>query len=179
MGDLSNIMGGSFKPSEVPPSEYELLPAGDYAAIIESSEVKPSRSGHMLVITFAVLSGTHDGKKVIERLNIVNQSEKTELISRQIFAKICDAIGLDNVTDTAQILNKRLKIGVEVEKGVGTFINKSGEERPCFDKNIIKRYMPLNTVSPSEKANTVQSETVAQDEGIPFDTGAKKAPPWA
>lgn len=181
MGDLSNVMGGEFKPSEVPPSEYELLPAGEYPAVIASADLKvcESKSGHMIVLEFSILGGQYDGRKIIERLNIVNASEKAQLISRQQFAKLCDAVGLENVTDTNQVVGKRLKISLDIEKGVGTYINKYGEEKSTPDKNVIKRFLPLNSVAGPVSTPQTEADSSSDAEEIPFETGEPKSRPWA
>lgn len=176
MGDLTNVLGGSFNPADVPPSEYEPIPQGDYPAVVTEVELKETRNGGTgIMFKFSVLGTTHDGRVISSFINVVNSSEKAQTIGRQQLAEICNACGLANASDTSDFINKRLKIRVGVEKGQGTYIDKYGEEKPQTDKNVIKRYLSLNQVSTEAKA----TEPPFGGDDVPATESQEKSRPWA
>lgn len=176
MGDLSNILGGSFNPEDVPPSEYEVLPEGDYPAVIESGLLQPTKNGGQgILFTFSILGTQYDGRKITSFINLVNSNPKAETIGRQELAKICMSCGLVAANDTKEFEGKKLKIRLGVEKGVGTYINKYGEEKPSQDQNKVKTYLPLNAIQATTQPAQQHSE---QSEPVP-QQDTQKSRPWA
>jgi hypothetical protein len=170
-GNLQQFLGQSFDASEVPISEYELLPEGDYTLQIIDSEMKSVKNdGIQLVFTMQVVGSTHDGSQLRERLNIKNNNEKAVEISFQTLAKIVQACGLVKVNDSSELHGKKFIGHVAVKKGEGTYM-KDGVEKPSADQNVIKKYMPIGSAAQSAGAATSATAAATTE-------GAKKMP-WA
>lgn len=153
MANLTQILGGSFDAStiDMEGAPRELLPVGDYLCIIEDTEMKPTKNGagQMLVVTLSVLNGPHEGAKLFERLNLVNDNDTAVKIAFQTLAKICNAAGKPVIQDTQELHNLRVIAAVEVEAGKGTYVGSDGVERPRGDQNKIKGYRSPNGTAPA------------------------------
>ena len=78
-------------------ANYSRLPQGDYNMKIVSSEVKETaKGGHMLTFDLEVLDGPEMGKKIIERLNIVNANPEAEKIGKERLKGILEKGGHKN-----------------------------------------------------------------------------------
>ena len=102
----------------VPAKGFDLMPAGDYLAVIDDSQMVPTKSGtgEMLVLTFQIIDGPFEGRKQWARLNVVNQNPKAEEIAKGELAAICLAVGVPEMQDTAELHSKPLRIRLVHEK---------------------------------------------------------------
>src|SRR5262245_53273767 len=116
-------LGGTFNPNEIPQDEFEPIPAGDYLAQIIDSEIVDTKSGsgQMLKLTFEILSGALEGRKLWERLNIVNANADAQRIAQQQLKKLCDALGAGAIADSEELHFQPLMIQVAIRQ------DKSGE----------------------------------------------------
>lgn len=175
-GNLQAILGQTFVASEVPQSDFELLPEGDYRLTVTESEMKDTvKGGVQLVFTYQVVGSALDGRKLFDRLNIKNDNQKAVEISFQTLAKLVSACGVEKVNDSSDLHGKSFMAHVEVKKGEGTYI-KDGVEKPQSDQNVIKKYYPVGSMGQNQsQAATPQAS--AQAASAPAE-GAKKMP-WA
>lgn len=161
MANLKQYLGGNaFKPSEVPESDYELLPDGDYIAMVTASEIKATKAGNALVLSVEIIEGKGKGRKFQDYLNIDHPNEKAVEIAYQTLAALARAVGKDSVEDSAELHDKRILIKVGTQKGEGTYTDKDGNEKPRGDQNRIKTYKKYEGVQPSsgqESASGVSS----------------------
>lgn len=99
-------------------SNYELLPAGWYAAQVTESEVVPLKSGNgsALKLTFEVISEGFRNRKLWARLNVRHNNQEAERIAQQQLRELCEAIGLARFNDTAELHYKPVQIKVKVRK---------------------------------------------------------------
>lgn len=170
-GNLQAILGQTFVASDVPQSDFELLPEGDYRLTVTDSEMRDTaKGGTQLVFTYQVVGSTHDGSKLFDRLNIKNDNQKAVEISFQTLAKLVSACGLEKVNDSSDLHGKSFMAHVEVKKGTGTYI-KDGVEKPSLDQNVIKKYYPVGTETKTAPQASAQAASAPAD-------GAKKMP-WA
>jgi hypothetical protein len=75
----------NFNANDVPPqTPFEPVPNGKYRAHIVDSEVKPTKDGRgkYLQLEWEILDGEYKGRKIWDRLNIVNPSETSQKIGR-------------------------------------------------------------------------------------------------
>lgn len=167
MNDLTQALGHEFKADEVEITSFEPVPAGEYAAIITGAEIKDTKSGKGLFFEYTIQGTSHDGRVIKECVNIVNASEKAQKIGLETLAKISMAVGINSAKDTSEFINKRLKIKLSVEAGVGTYINKYGEEKPRTAQNSVKGYYPINSqpVSAQTPAEQTPASPVTQESG--------------
>jgi len=110
-------MAGGFV-AEDHKDDFKVIPAGDYAAVITKTELKPNSSGtgQLLVFSFEVVKGDQKGETVAQRLNIVHTKQVTQRIAQTELANICRACGVPSIRDTAELHNKSLGISVGVRK---------------------------------------------------------------
>ena len=112
---------------------YEVLPEGVYEAVITDSRMQTTKSGtgEMLVLTLEVISGDYKGRKLWDRLNLVNPNPTAVALARQTLAHLCLAIGVHQLHDTIELHNRPLLALVRVRK------TPDGEHQ-----NEIKGYRP-------------------------------------
>lgn len=166
----------AFDTTTVAPREnsYELIPAGSYPAVIEESDIVPLNSGNgqALKLTFRIVDGQYNGRKVWARLNIRHSSPEAERIAQQQLRELCDAIGVVRMQDTVELHNKPLTIRVKIRE------DKSGQYEP---QNDIAGYKPLGG-SPAHAGSMVAGGFAAKAAAaVPPAAMAKPAggtPPW-
>ena len=137
-------LGSTFNTDDVPPSEFTPLPAGDYLVQIIESEVKPTKSGEgkQLVLTFEVLDGECQNRRVWERLNISNPSAQAQSIAQRALADLYTAVGLATVNDSEELHFKPLIVRLKIKDDGGDF----------GPQNRISRYLPAGGQPPEQKA---------------------------
>lgn len=169
-GNLAAILGQKFIASDVPQSEYKLLPEGDYVVQVVGSEIKPTaKGGTQLVIDFTVVGSTYDSCVLRERLNIVNDNQTAVEIAFQTLAKIVTASGLEAINDSSELHGKKMMAKVVIKKGAGTYTATDGTQKPSADQNQIKSFMTLGQTTPTTAQ--AQPATAAPETG--------KKMPWA
>lgn len=101
----------------------EAIPAGWYNAMIDQSEMKPTKNadGMYLELRFNILDGQYVNRKVFTRLNIQNKNAQAQEISYKQLSSICHAVGVLQVADSALLHGKPLKIRVKVRPGDGEY----------------------------------------------------------
>ena len=87
-----------------PDTSFDPIPAGWYNAIIDESEMKPTRngSGAYLALRFNVIDGQYAGRKVFTRLNLRNQNPVTQDIAQKQLSSICHAVNVLTLQDSSQ-----------------------------------------------------------------------------
>lgn len=97
-------------------TSFDPIPAGWYNAIIDESEMKPTRdgSGAYLALRFNVIDGQYAGRKVFTRLNLRNQNPVAQDIAQKQLSSICHAVNVLNVQDSSQLHALPLQIRVKV-----------------------------------------------------------------
>jgi len=115
---MSNLAGLGFDASQVEPDVgFEAIPAGDYDAVIVSSEVKASSTGgQYLKLELQILNGPYQNRKVFTNLNLWNSSEDAVKIARANLSAICRAVNVLTPQDSSQLHNKPLRIKVVVKQ---------------------------------------------------------------
>ena len=100
-----------------PAKAFEPIPAADYDAKIISSEIKPTSNGAgtRLNLTFEVIGGEYNGRKIFEGLNIKHTtSEKAQQIGQEQLSAICHAVGVMQLRDSNQLHGIPMQIKVRV-----------------------------------------------------------------
>jgi hypothetical protein len=171
-------LGETFRPEDVPATEFDPVPAGRYLAQVIESNLSDTKDGmgQVLSLTWEIMSGHHEGRMVFDRVNIRNKKEKTQAFGLRQFANIYTAIGLSSISDSEELHFRPLMIDVVIKE------DKTGQYGP---QNNIKKYSPQNEAAPTARAQTA---TPAQTTPAPTavarqQTTAKAAPaskrPWA
>ncbi len=167
-------LGQEFDATQVDPSKpREVIPPGWYKAIIEASDVKPTKKAseaqqygtegandRLLAMTFKVIEGSFDGALIFNNLNLVNSNPVAQEIAQKDFSAICHAVGKLKVKDSNELHNRPMMIKVDVEK-------KEGYNA----RNIIKGYEALGGATSAQTASAAGGSPAVA-------TGASK-PAWA
>ena len=128
-------LGETFDATTVEPNKpLEALPPGRYVVQIVNSEMRPTKDGmgQLLWLELDVLEGAYAGRKLFDRLNLVNSNPTTVEIAQRTLSAICHATGLMQVDDSEQLHLIPLIADVKVQPP------KNG-----YDASNTLRYMPL------------------------------------
>jgi len=110
MPDLNGFDASNVEPV----ASFEPIPAGQYTAMIVASREKTSSKGHpYLSLEFEVIDGPYKGRKLWTNLNLHHPSPETVKFARAELAAICKAVGVLRPTDSVQLHNLPLLIGVK------------------------------------------------------------------
>ena len=119
----------NFDASQVAPDtgSQDPLPAGWYQAMMEASEMKPTKNnavdgGMFLECKFNVIAPPqHAGKKFYSRLNLRNSNPTAQEIGYKQLSAICHAVGVLQVADSAQLHNIPLHAKLKLRKPDGDY----------------------------------------------------------
>ncbi len=153
----------NFNADEVAPStSLDPIPAGKYQAVITDSELKMTKSGtgSYLELTFEIISGEYEKRKLWARLNIRNNNQKAVEIAQRDLSAICHAVNVLHPQDSCELHDKPLTIAVRLVK------NENDDEY----RNEIKGYGPAETVPPAKPDKPAASAKPKADSSVP---------PWA
>jgi len=129
---MSGNLSG-FNAADVAPASFDVLPAGEYDAVIISSGMEPTSKGDgkFLKLELQVLNGEYQNRKVWDRLNLINPNAKAVEIAKGTLSAICRAVGILTPQDSSDLHGKPLRIKVTVRKS-----DEYGEQ------NEVKAYKP-------------------------------------
>lgn len=134
---------------------YDPIPAGWYTVIVDESEVRTNKagSGQYIWMSFRVIDGEFNGRKVFTRFNVVNANPQAQEIGHRELSRLTAAVGLPGFNDTQELHGKPLQIKVKVRK------------------DLSGRYPDDNEVS--------GFRSVAEAQGAGVAPAAPAAPAWA
>lgn len=110
-------LGENFDATTVDPTpRFQPVPRDKYPVQIVNSEMKETsdRRGSYLELELEILSGPFAGRKVFDRLNLVNQNPMTVEIAQKALSQICHAVGVLSVSDSEQLHHKAMVADVRV-----------------------------------------------------------------
>lgn len=83
------------------------LPEGRYTFVIKNAQLKSSRSGNTMAhLQLEVLTNSQKGATISKDFNIYHPNETPQRIAREELAKLCIAIGLEDLKELIQLNNK-------------------------------------------------------------------------
>ena len=140
----------SFDANSVEITSRDPIPAGIYEALICDSEVRPTRSGNGkgINLTFEILSGPHKGRKVFAWINFQHPKAEAQRIGQEELARICKAVGVGKLDDTAQLHNLPMMITVAIDKDDQS-------------RNVIKNYKAREGAAPARSTSATASGAAA------------------
>ena len=132
------IFAQTFDANTVEPSNFDVFPAGKYLAQIVASEMRPTKDGRgqYLFLELDILEGPFAGRKLFDRLNLVNDNPDTVDIATRTLSSICRATGQMQVKDSEQLHLIPLIADVRVRPPKGQY----GESNSI-------RYLPRNAAA--------------------------------
>ena len=113
-----------FNAAEIEPTgSYDPIPAGWYKVVFTDAEEKPTKAqtGSYLQLSVEVIEGDHQGRKLVERLNLNNPNQTAVEIAQRTLSAICRAIGVMTPRDSSDLLNKPLMAKVAVRPAQGDY----------------------------------------------------------
>ena len=154
MGNLSELMGGqSFRHGDIDTSD--VIPEGRYRALISGCEIKTSKAGARYIsIEITMLTPEVNGRKHWENINLFHEKADVRAMAHKSLAKVCRAIGLDDLKDTSQLLNKRCMVTLTVVQ------DDSGDKR-----NRLKKIEAWGATPEPAKAPAMPTAAVSDDDG--------------
>ena len=114
---MANLTG--FNAQEVEPvGDFEAIPAGKYLAVINGSEMKPTKAGtgQYLELTFQIIDGPYKNRLLWSRLNLVNPNEVAMKIAQGELSAICRAVNVLQPKDSLDLHDLPLTIVVKCKK---------------------------------------------------------------
>lgn len=97
-----------------PMGSFDPIPAGKYLVVISGSEIKDTSTGKgkYLQLVYDVVDGEFSGRKLFDRLNLVNENETAQKIAQQALSAICRAVGVMHPKDTGELHDKPFVVKV-------------------------------------------------------------------
>ena len=133
------VFAQTFDAANVDPNAgFEVYPAGKYLAQIVASEMRPTKDGRgqYLFLELDILEGPFAGRKLFDRLNLVNDNPDTVDIAKRALSSICRATGQMQVKDSEQLHLIPMIADVRVRPPKGQY----GESNSI-------RYLPRNAAA--------------------------------
>jgi len=169
----------NFDASQVEPNApIEVLPPGDYIVQIVGSEMKSTKdeTGQMLWLEYDIIDGEFAGRKLWDRLNLVNKNAQAVEIAQRTLSAICRAVGKMAVSDSEELHFKPLIASVKV-RPAGPDRNNVQREA----QNEVKGYKPVNgggvhAATPARAATPQTARPVQAAAAAAAPTAA--TPPW-
>jgi len=140
-----------FDATQVPPEESrEALPAGKYKCVAIESDFKPTKNGEgkYLQFCFEVIDGEHKGRRVWDRLNLVNANNQAVEIARRTLSAICHAVNVLQPKDSSQLHGIPLVVKVACREYNGNIGNE------------VKGYEKLSAAAPVQQQPATSNSTV-------------------
>lgn len=172
-------LGFAFDANTVQPQEsFDVLPAGFYPVVITESEMKgTSTGGQMLVLTLEVIEGQFKGRKVWERLNLVNNNDQAVQIAQRSLSAICHAVKEFQVQDSSQLHHKpliaKLKVnpasnGYEASNGVAGWLEMNAEnQQKCAAPATAQTQQPTMQMGGQPQQQAQQTQQSPASNGAP------------
>ena len=116
--------GHTFDASTVDPTTpFEVLPPGPYRVQIVSSEMRVTKDGlgQYLFLELDVLEGPHAGRKLYDRLNLVNANPDAVEIAQRTLSALCRAAGKMQVSNSEQLHLIPIRVDVKVRPPKGQY----------------------------------------------------------
>lgn len=133
-----------------PEMGFDTVPAGWYNAMIDQSEMKPTKdgAGAYLETRFNVIDGQYAGRKVFMRMNLRNASPVAQEIAYKQLSAVAHAVGILHVQDSSQLHGIPMKIKVKLRKDATGQYEDSNEITQV--KNINEQVdMPQGSAQPN------------------------------
>jgi hypothetical protein len=171
MGNLSDLFGGEYDSSQYQgDNDFAPLPPGEYTVTIDKAEIKQTKAGdgHYVNVQLSVVGDKYANRKMFDRMNIDNPSQKAVEIGLRQFSSLCRAAagGQDvKVTDTDELLGQTVVVKVAVKD----------------DQNVVKAYkvagtqQPMPPSQPSQKPKQPPRAKLNEQQGNAYQN---RTPPW-
>ena len=151
-----------------PVGSFTPLPVGDYLVIISASEKKPTKNGkgEYLQLTYDVIDGEYKGRKLFDRLNIINENATAQKIAQGTLSAICHVTGVARPKMSEELHNIPFTAHVVVVPAKGEY----------SETNAIKEYKFKDGRKIKDALKPAAPGTPAKAENTTAPAGKKKMP---
>ena len=154
--------GHTFDASTVEPTAaFEILPPGKYLAQVVASEMRPTKDGlgQYLFLELDILDGQYAGRKLFDRLNLVNNNPDTVQMAQRSLSALCRAAGKMQVSNSEQLHLIPIIIDVKVKPPKGQYgesnsIRYLAESAPPAAQSFAAPARTAATAAPAAPANS-------------------------
>lgn len=175
------FLGMTINVNDLPQDEQQggVIPAGQYTVKIERAQLKDTKSGtgRYISLMLRVQGPTHSNAVVFAMVNISNQNQEAERIGKAQLRSIMEAIGLQTITDTDQLIGGVMDVKVAVEKDT-----YNGNEQ---DRNVVKSFKKSQSgaalsapMSQPAAAHFAPPQPVVPQQPAPQANPAAPVRPW-
>lgn len=117
---MSFFANNNFDPDVIDddgPSGDMVLPLGTYKVMVNAVEEKGTKDGNglLLKLEFIIMEGKYVDWRIWGQINLKNASIKAVEIGQKELKRLCDACGIQRLTDSQQLLGKTLAIKTKNE----------------------------------------------------------------
>lgn len=151
-------LGGTFDASQVEPNQpFEVLPSGKYKVEVVNSEMRPTKDGcgTYLWLEMSILEGEFAGRKLFDRLNLVNGNQQAVDIAQRSLSALCHAVGKLAISDSEELHFQPVIASVRVRP-----------PRDNYDaSNEIRGYAPVDGSSVTAAVRQAPARTAATAAG--------------
>lgn len=166
-------LGTTFDASTVAPqTPFEILPPGKYKVQVIDSDMRPTKDGggQYLWLEMEILDGEYAGRKLWDRLNLVNQNAQAVEIAQRQLSALCHATGQLRVSDSDQLHFKPVVATVRVRQAQGSY----------DASNEVRGYEAAGGASPAQpvRAAPAQQQSAPAPARQGGGTPANNAAPW-
>jgi hypothetical protein len=141
-----------------------ILPDGYYEIECTVSNFTDNNAGtgKVLKLTFDILEGEYANRKHFDNLNLIYPEEWAVNNATNTLNGILEAVGMDNMTDTDQLLGKKLCVEVI------NWISKQGKKGQTFIYHPSQTRSPMETSQPTVGSVFPNKAPDSLDKDIPF-----------
>jgi hypothetical protein len=127
-----------------PDSDFKVLPKGEYEAVGTKYERKnkPEKGGDYHAYTFTILTGEFQNQKLFKNLYDRSPDAKERAKAGGSFAAMKLATGVPNPINGVDLLNKPIRISLDVLKPVWTAEDKAAGVPEPEAFNYVKNFKP-------------------------------------
>jgi hypothetical protein len=134
------------------------LPIGQYLVSIIDSETRDNSNGtgDYLSITYEVIEGEHQGRKIFENLTLNHTNQQAVDIGRAKLKRLVKTVGFNGISDSSELHGQNLtvKVGQRKRKDTGDLANE------------IKAYLPAVGAEPAPQKQ--EPKPAAKTNGAPW-----------
>lgn len=180
-------LGQTFDAHNVDPKEsFDAIPLGLYPndmapVMIVASEMRENnaKTGQYLWLELDVVDGPAKGRKLWDRLNLINPNAKAVEIAERTLSAICHAVGVMNVSDSEQLHGRVMLAKYKIKPADGQYpaSNEIGTYKPVTEQAQATAPAPAATAAPAQAAQAAPAPAVAPPPAA-APAAANPAPPW-
>ena len=149
---------------------FDVLPIGEYTVVVSETEMKDASTGkgQYLQVVFTVIDGEYKGRKIFDRLNIVNESTTAQEIAQRALSSICRAVKVMHPLDSDELKDIPLVIVVGIRPAKGEY----------QASNVVKGYKNADGSDVEKGTASVPPAATKEPEKKTAAAGVTKKKPW-